>query len=189
MTKEAMELHDANNELLGHWTLDVYEGDIRRERLPFRQRAWNLVADARWKLLRRPSSHYHRGRVLNPLVETITGTNLVTTVGKQLILDRLFGLSAVGAMTRTGVGTSNTAAAVGNTSLTGGVFVAYDSTPTRSSLTVTTVTTFGTGTANIVWAELGMDNGTTLLNRIAPIGPFTKTSAVSIIVTVTLTQA
>lgn len=33
-----------------------------------------------------------------------------------------------------------------------------------------------------------MDNGTTLLNRIAPIGPFNKTSAVSIVVTVTLTQ-
>lgn len=122
-------------------------------------------------------------------IETIEGHNLITTVGKQMIMDRLFGLSAVGAMTRIGVGTSATAAAVGNTSLTGGVFKVYDSTPTRSSLSVTCVTTFGTGDANINWQELGMDNGTTLLNRIAPIGPFNKTSAVSIVVTVTITQS
>lgn len=115
--------------------------------------------------------------------------NLIVTVGKQMILDRLFGLSSVGAMTRIGVGTSNTAAAVGDTTLTNGEFVAYDSTPTRSSLVVTAVATFPTGTANITWAELGMDNGTTLLNHIAPIGPFTKTSAVSIVVTVTITQS
>jgi hypothetical protein len=120
---------------------------------------------------------------------TWEGDNLIVTVGKQMIMDRLFGLSAVGAMTRIGVGTSNTAAAITDTALTGGVFVAYDSTPTRSSLTVTCVATFGTGTANIVWAELGMDNSTTLLNRIAPIGPFTKTSAVSIVTTVQIVQS
>lgn len=173
----------------GHFKLEVYEGDVRREKLPLKQKLWNLYADTRWKVFRTPSSHYYRGKVLNNLVETIERDNLIVTVGKQMILDRLFGLSAVGAMTRTGVGTSNTAAAVGNTSLTGGVFKSYDSTPTRSSLTVTTVTTFGTADANITWAELGMDNGTTLLNRIAPIGPFTKTSAVSIVVTVTITQS
>jgi hypothetical protein len=122
-------------------------------------------------------------------IERIEGENLITTVGKGVILDRLFGLSAVGAMTRIGVGTSNTAAGVTDTTLTGGVFVAYDSTATRSSLVVTCIGTFPTGTANIVWAELGMDNGTTLLNRIAPIGPFTKTSAVSIVVTVQISQS
>lgn len=148
--------------LKGHWVLDVYEGDVVRD---------------------------DTGAVLNKQVDRIEGDNLVTTVGKQLIMDRLFGLAAAPAMTRIGVGTSATAAAVGNTTLTGGVFVAYDSTPTRSGLTVTCVATFGTGSANIVWNELGMDNGTTLLNRIAPIGPFTKTSAVSIVVTVTFTQA
>lgn len=146
----------------GHWRLDVYDGDIVKD---------------------------EAGVIQNRLLEVMEGENLITTVGKQMIMDRLFGLSAVGAMTRIGVGTSATAAAIGDTSLTGGVFVAYDSTPTRSSLTVTCVATFGTGTANINWQELGMDNGTTLLNRIAPIGPFNKTSAVSIIVTVTITQA
>lgn len=149
-------------EVTGHWLIEVYEGDIERD---------------------------EDGQILNPLVDAHEGDNLVVTVGKQMILDRLFGLSAVGAMSRIGVGTSATAAAAGNTSLTSGVFVAYDATPTRSAEVVTCVATFGTGTANIVWAELGMDNGTTLLNRIAPIGPFTKTSAVSIVVTVTLTQS
>lgn len=156
-----IELHEETSHVKGHWKLDVYEGDIRRR----------------------------RGRILNRKVRTIEGDNVVTTVGKGVIMDRLFGLSAVGAMSRTGVGTSNVAAVAADTALTGGVFVAYDATPTRAGLVVTTVTTFGTGVANIVWAELGMDNGTSLLNRIAPIGPFTKTAAVSIVVTVTLTQA
>jgi hypothetical protein len=124
-----------------------------------------------------------------PVVRTIEGDNRIVTVGKRMVLDRLFGLSAVGAMTRIGVGTSATGDADGNTSLTGGVFKAYDSTPTRSAETVTCVATFATGDANINWQELGMDNGTTLLNRIAPIGPFSKTTATSIVVTVTVTQA
>jgi hypothetical protein len=146
--------------LRGRWRLEVYEGDIERDA---------------------------GGRVANRLVEVHEGENLVVDVGKQMVLDRLFGLSAVGAVSRIGVGTSGTAPAPGNTTLTGGVFVAFDSTPTRSGLVVTAVATFGTGTANIVWAEIGMDNGTTLLNRLAPIGPITKTSALAIVATLTLT--
>lgn len=157
-----MKFDDTNMKLLGHWILDVYDGDIKKDAA---------------------------GRILNRQVDRLEGENLIVTVGKQMILDRLFGLSGVGAMTRIGVGTSNTAAAVGDTALTGGVFVAYDATPIRAGLVVTAIATFGTGTANIVWAELAMDNSTTMLNRIAPIGPFTKTSAVSIVVTVTITQA
>ncbi len=164
---DTLELDDDLVELHGLWTLEAYQGDIERD---------------------------SEGRILNdraPIFDgehTLTGENLIVTVGKQMIMDRLYGLSSVGAMTRTGVGTSNTAAAVGNTTLTGAVFVAFDATATRSSLTVTSITTFGTGTANITWAELALDNGTTMLNRIAPIGPFTKTSAVSIVVTVAVTQ-
>lgn len=137
-----------------------------------------------WKL------EIYRGDLRGPenLLKVIEGDNLIVTVGKQMIMDRLFGLSSVGAMTRIGVGTSATAAALGDTALTGGVFKAFDSAATRSSLTVTSVTTFGTGDANINWQELGMDNGTILLNRIAPIGPFNKTVAVSIVVTTTITQ-
>lgn len=118
----------------------------------------------------------------------IEGDNLITTSGKGVIMDRLFGLSSVGAITRIGVGTSSTTASVGDTSLTGGVYVPYDSTPTRSGLVVTCIATFGTAVGNINWQEMAMDNGTTLLNRMAAIGPYNKTSAVSIVVTVNITQ-
>lgn len=183
-------VHDTmDGKLRGHWVLDVYEGDIEYAPLPLNQRAYNLFADLRWKLFRIPSPKYYHAEVLNKQVDKIEGDNLIVTVGKQMMLDRLYGLSAVAAVSRTGVGTSGTAAAVGNTSLTGSFFKVFNSTPTRSSLTVTSITTFGTGDANLNWQELGLDNGTTLLNRIAPIGPFNKTSAVSIIVTVTLTQS
>lgn len=156
MKKSDLEYNDNSKGLIGHWKLDVYNGDIQT-----------------------PEN----------FKETIEGYNLITTVGKGVIMDRLFGLSAVGVMTRIGVGTSATAAAITDTALTGSTFVVYDATPTRVGLVVTCIATFGTAVANIVWAELGMDNGTTLLNRIAPIGPFTKTSAVSIVVTVTITQS
>lgn len=186
---KSITLNDHAGSIHGHWRLDVYEGDIVRAQIPLWQRAYNFLADIRWKLFRIPSRRYFRGEVLNRHIETMEGDNLVVTVGKQLILDRIFGLSSVAAVSRTGVGTSATAAAIGNTSLTGGVFKSFDSTPVRSSLTVTTVTTFGTSDANISWNETGMDNGTTLLNRLAPIGPYTKTSGASIILTATLTQS
>lgn len=144
----------------------------------------NKKLTGHWKL------DVYKGNIQNEdtHLETIEGYNLITTVGKTMMLDRLFGLSSVPAMTRIGVGTSGTAAAVGNTALTGSFFKAFDGTPTRSGSVVTCVTTFGTGDANLNWQELGMDNGTTLLNRIAPIGSFNKTAAVSIVVTVTITQ-
>lgn len=157
-----MDFYDSNSKLIGEYKAEIYDGDIILDR---------------------------HGKPINKKLDEFSGKNLITTVGKGVIMDRLYGLSGVGAMTRLGVGTSNTAAAVGDTALTGGVFVAFDATPIRSSLTVTSISTFGTGTANITWAEMGSDNGTTLLSRIAPIGPFTKTSAVSIVLTYALTQA
>ena len=120
-------------------------------------------------------------------LETIEGYNLITTVGKEFILDRLVSNSR-SVLSRIGVGTSGTSANVANTSLSSSYFKVYDSLPTRIGRTLTFITTFGTSDANLNWQELGMDNGTTLLNRIAPIGPFNKTSAVSIVVTVTVTQ-
>ena len=138
-----------------------------------------------WKL------DIYKGDIQTPenFIESMEGDNLITTAGKGLIMDRLFGLSSIGAMTRIGVGTSATTAAIGDIQLIGGVFVVYDSVPTRNGLVVTCVATFPTTAANINWQELGMDNGTILLNRLAPIGPFNKTSAVSIVVTVTITQS
>ena len=186
---EAIKVVDTSHSLKGHYKAHVYEGDIRRAKLTKVQREENLHEAWKAKLEGRGIEFYHRGEVFNREVDRFGGDNLIVTVGKGLLLDRLYGLSAVGAMTRLGVGTSNTAAAVGNTTLTGGVFVAFDAGTSRSSLTVTSQATFGTGTANITWAEMGEDNSTTLLSRIAPIGPFTKTSAVSIIVIYQLTQA
>lgn len=180
---------DNSTKLNAHWQVDAYYGDIVREALPLKQQMWNLWADLKWKALGLTSEIYYRGAILNAKAYETEGWNLIVTSGKQTMLDRLFGLSAVAAVSRIGVGTNATAAAVGDTALTGSFFKVFNSTPTRSSLTVTCITTFGTGDANLNWQELGMDNGTTLLNRIAPIGPFNKTSAVSIVVTVQLTQS
>jgi len=117
--------------------------------------------------------------------------NLIVTVGKGLILDRVFGLSAVAAIAGMAIGTNATAAAVGDTTITGAVYQAFDATPVRSSLTVTATTTFGTGTGNITINEVGLltASGGTLLNHLAPVGPFTKTSAVTLAVSVQVVQA
>lgn len=167
MTTEPTGIHleDTNSGLIGLWTLDVYEGDIVKD---------------------------ENGLILNRQVDKIQGTNIIVTVGKQMILDRLYGLSAVGAMTHTIVGANNTAAVIGNTfaTMTTPAAKVFDAVAIRTALTVRSITTFTTAEANIVWAELALANSATgiLLNRIAPIGPFTKTTAVSIIVTVDVSQ-
>ncbi len=173
----------------GRYLAEAYLGDVRRAPLSVVQIEENLHELWKAKLEGRLPSFWHRGEVLSKKVWEVEQNNLVVTVGKQMIEDRLYALSAVGAVTRMGVGTSNTAAAVGNTSLTGGVFKVFDATPIRTSLTVRSITTYGTGEANITWAEMGQDNSTTLLSRVAPIGPFTKTTVVSIVLTYDLTQA
>lgn len=180
---------EINPGLRGAYRADVYAGEIRRALLHKVEHEENLHELWKAKLEGRLPAFQRQAEILNRKVDEFGGKNLVVTVGKQMLLDRLYGLSAVGAMTRIGIGTSNTAAAVGDTSLTGAVWVAFDSTATRSSLTVTSISTFGTATANVTWAEMGSDNSTTMLSRIAPIGPYTKTSAVSIIVTYQLTQS
>ena len=151
----------------GHWNFDVYEGDVVKD---------------------------DDGNIVNRMVDHFEGDNLIVTTGKQLILDRLFGLSSAVAVTSMGVGASATTAADGNTQLnTTPSLFAFDATPTRTALVVTCIRTFATGEANVNWQELALFNGTVngtsvMLNRIAPIGPFNKTSAVSIVVTVTVTQ-
>jgi hypothetical protein len=123
----------------------------------------------------------------------------MVTNGKQLVLDRMFGLSAVPAISAMGVGTDSTAYAVGqsqlNPSAAGSVYLqALDAGTARSGLVVTSTTTYGTGVANFAWNEIALFNGTvngtsTILDRIAPIGPFTKSSAVSIVAVIQITQA
>jgi len=123
----------------------------------------------------------------------------IVTNGKNLILDRLFGLSAAVAVSSMGVGTDSTAFAVGQTqlnpSVAGSVYLqALDGGTSRTSQTVTATCTFATGVANFSWNEIGLFNGTVngtsvMLDRIAPIGPFVKTSAVSIVAVLTVSQA
>lgn len=151
----------------GHWRFDVYEGDIEKD---------------------------ENGDILNTLVETFEGENLVVTTGKNLYLDRLFAMGGPpAAINSMGVGASATAAAVTDVQLnTTPTLLAFDALPTRAGLVVTCIRTFATAEANVNWQELGLFNGTVngtsiMLNRIAPIGPFNKTSAVSIVVTVTIT--
>lgn len=123
------------------------------------------------------------------------------TNGKTLLLELLFGLSSeltpATIVNSLGVGSSNTASSTSDTQLQGtslliqGLDAGY---PSISNQTVTCQSTFGTSVANFTWAETGLFNGTTngtsvMFNRIAPIGPFTKSSAVSIVVIITITQS
>lgn len=148
----------------GQWTATVYDGD----------KEWN-----------------EHGRCITPVLFTATWHNLITTVGKQLTLDRIFGLSAVIALAGTSVGTSATAAAVGDTAITGAVYKAFASTPTRSSLTVTAITSYTTAEANISIQEAGLltASGGTLFNRVAPFLSFTKTTATALDISTAITQS
>lgn len=124
------------------------------------------------------------------VVKTATERNLIVTTGKQHALDRLFGLSSSVALTGMAVGTSSTAAAVGDTAITGAVFKVFDSTPTRSSLTVTCITTYGTSEANIAIREVGLLTASAgiLFNRIVT-SAITKDASLSLRITVTITAA
>ncbi len=142
-------------------------------------------------LIRSPS----RRRLCHSLAERLR----TVTAGKNLVLDRLFSLSGPpAAVGNVGVGTDSTAAAVGQTqlnpSVSGSVLIqTADGGTARSSQTVTIASTFGTGVANFAWNEYGLFNGntngtSTMFNRVV-IGPFTKTSAVSIVLQAQITQS
>jgi hypothetical protein len=159
-----MQLSDTIKPATGVWTFTAYEGDKELD---------------------------EDGNVLNPVVWTQTKTNLIVTTGKQLMLDRLFGLSAAVALSGMAVGTSATAAVVGDTAITTAAYKAFASTPSRSGLVVTAVTSYLTSEANINIQEAGLltASGGVLYNRLAPIGPFNKTTAVSLDVTIQITQS
>lgn len=140
------------------------------------------------------------GLILNPIIFIQPPVkNMIVNSGKNLALDRLFSLSgppaAIGSV---GVGTDSTAAAVGQTqlnpSVAGSVLIqTADGGTSRTGQVVTIQSTFGTGVANFNWNEAGLFNGNVngtsiMFNRVI-IGPFTKTSAVSIIYITTITQS
>jgi hypothetical protein len=186
-----MELADILPGFKGRWRLDVHDGDVERAPLTPEEVRENEA----FRLLH-PAAPYplHVGEIVSRPVDTYEGHNVVTTNGKGLLLDRLFGITAT-AVTHMGVGATAAAAAAADTQLgSTPTILAFDALPSRASLVVTCIRTFATGEANISWNELAMFNGPTngtsiCLNRIAPIGPFVKTSAVAIAATCQVTQS
>ena len=122
--------------------------------------------------------------------------------GKNLMLQRLGGITATQINTM-GVGSDSTVFAVTQTQLnpSGGgatpILQALDAgSPTEASQVLTCQTTWSTTEGNlaggVAWQEIGLFNGTvngtsTLFNRIV-IPAITKTSALSIVAQITITQ-
>lgn len=81
--------------------------------------------------------------------------NLVLTVGKNMIADRLLASPTLGVPTHIGVGTSGTAATAGDTTITGETRVAL-TTKTRSTNVVTYVGDWAAGSATGTLQETGL---------------------------------
>lgn len=141
-------------------------------------------------------------------------SNLIVDDGKSVMLGQLFGQNVTGLvngnsftysapMNSLGVGTDSTAAATtqfklnpsvaGSTSLL--AIASYTMTASSGSgaSTALVTATWGTGTANFSWNEWGIFNGTTngtsiMFDR-SVFGAFNKTSAVSIQLSVTISQS
>lgn len=167
-----MKITETTGNMIGLHQFTAYEGEIKRDK---------------------------NGTILNKVVhESPVYKNMIVTTGKNLTLDRLFGLASAVAITSVGVGTDSTAAAVGQTQLnptvSGTVLIqTADAGTSRTGQVVTITSTFGTGVANFSWNEAGLFNGNTngtsvMFNRVV-IGPFSKTSAVSIVYQTTVTQS
>lgn len=174
-------------ELLGLHQFVAYEGDVEYEDYEFVE---DIIHGK--KLL------VPKGPPINPVVfESDIVKNLIVTNGKNLMMDRLFNLASAVALGQIGVGTDPAAAAVGQVQLNpvtaGSVLIqAADAGTSRSGQTVTIKSTFGTSVANFQWNEAAIFNGTVngtsvMFNRVV-IGPFTKSTAVSIVYTTTVTQ-
>lgn len=103
------------------------------------------------------------------LKEVIDVHNLVVTVGKNTIADRMKASPAMGAMTHMAVGTTNTAPAAGDTAL------AAEVASSRVALTSTTVTnnqivyvaTFPAGTGTGALVEAGLFSASSSGNMLA----------------------
>jgi hypothetical protein len=81
--------------------------------------------------------------------------NLILTVGRNMIADRLLASPSLGTATHMGVGTSGTAPAAGDTTITGETRVALTS-KTRSTNVVTYVGDWGAGVATGTLQEAGL---------------------------------
>jgi len=92
--------------------------------------------------------------------EEYTVPNIVTTAGKTFIASRMAGTSSA-VMSHMAVGTNNTAAAVGNTTLGTEVYRAALTSTTPSTNTVQYVATFAAGNGTGALTEAGVFNDAT----------------------------
>lgn len=81
--------------------------------------------------------------------------NLILTVGRNMISDRLLASPTLGVPTHMGVGTSGTAPVVGDTTITGDTRVALTS-KTRATNVVTFVGDWAAGVATATLQEVGL---------------------------------
>lgn len=132
----------------------------------------------------------------NHLIGIVESTpNLMLTAGITAVWNLVAGAggSAFNSTNaRIAIGTSSTAAVIGNTTLgTESARQIVDGAPTVSTNQISWVCTFATGTANVAWAETCVVNASsagTLLNRLVSVFG-TKTSAASWVYTHTLTMS
>lgn len=123
--------------------------------------------------------------------------NLVVNTGGAIALDLIIGAGGTAfsnANAHIGIGDSSTAPAVGQTDLQAAVNKlrkAMDATfPSRAGQVLTSQSTFGTGDANFTWNEIAWFNAAaagTMFCRSLLASPFTKTAALTIETTYTLT--
>lgn len=122
-----------------------------------------------------PHFHDFRRLGITPYSESLSGPNLVTTAGWGRILTLAIaggGTAFDATHTRVGVGTATAAATMAQTDLSAatasanrewqmvtGVAATGGATGSTAAQ-LTAVATFGTGNANIAWAEWGIDQGT-----------------------------
>jgi len=165
-----MNTKETIKDLVGLHSFTAYEGEIKRD---------------------------GKGKITNKVAyKSPIYKNMIVTNGKNLTLDRLFNLSGAVGITSVGVGDSATAVTLAQTGLIGTTNVLLqtaDAGTARLNQVVTIQSTFGTGVANFTWNEAGLFNGNTnntsvMFNRVI-IGPFAKTSAVSIVYVTTITQS
>jgi len=92
------------------------------------------------------------------LVEAVEVPNLITTVGKAVIANRLGASPSNAAMTHMAIGTGSTAAAAGDTTLGTEVGRVAITSGTPSTNTIVYIATFPAGTGTATIAEAGMLN-------------------------------
>jgi hypothetical protein len=128
--------------------------------------------------------------------EILQFTNLLTNAGAAILEDLLIGAGGTvfsNANAYIGIGNGSTATSAAHTDLQGASKTrkAMEATfPSRASQTLTFKSTFATGDANYSWEEIAAFNAAaagTMLNRALVTAPFTKTSALSIVATLTWT--